>query len=255
MLDDVTREYFEIYLGGSLSGMASGELRVYQTKRRSTNEEGWGYTVAVWVFLLGDHRAISVRPDLKDRIDEAVISLDNPKAFFDESVQQQIQSICGEDFATVAIDILSCRPNEVRLHSCAGSRRMTEGDVDEYLTFKRTMWPNSDLDPECYKTDILRNIRDGIAYAVFQDGKMVSNASAPHIAHMQEVVEEPGVETLLEYRKQGCGKAVLSHCTKAILDLGRVPIYRLSKSNIASLRTAKSVGYRRIAESVLFRRR
>lgn len=253
MLDDVTREYFEIYLGGSLSGMAAGELRVYQTTRRSTKEEGWGYTVAVWVFLLGDCGVISVRPDLKDRIGEAVASLENPRAFFDECVQQQIQSVCGEDFATVAIDILSCRPDQVQLHSCPGCRRMAEADVECYLTFQKAVSPACDL--ECCRTDILRNIRDGIAVGVFRGGKMVSNASAPHIAHMQDIIEEAGVETLPDYRKQGYGKAALSHCTKAILDLGRVPIYRLSKSNIASLRTAESVGYRRIAESILFRTR
>lgn len=132
---------------------------------------------------------------------------------------------------------------------------MTEGDVNDHLAFKKTMWPNSSLDPECLNTDIFRNIRDGIAYAVFQGEKMISNASAPHIAHMQTMIEEPGAETLPGFRKQGFGKAVLSHTTRAILDLNRVPIYRLSKTNVASLRTAECVGYRLIAESVLFRTR
>jgi hypothetical protein len=112
------------------------------------------------------------------------------------------------------------------------------------------MWP--ELDVPCEINDVRRNIEDGIAFGVFKDGDIVSAASAPAITHMQNLVEEPGVETAPRHRGSSYGKAVLSAMTQEVLGLGREPVYRTSVENSASVRLATSVGYKKIADSIEF---
>ncbi len=250
MVDEVTKAYFETYLEVSLSGLRRGELRVAASERRRRKEEGWSRPFAIWFFLLGDRGVASVRPDLKDAVTCVTTGLADTRDVLADSVQRSVQAACGLEFRVFNVDILSCGLDTIRIHSCPGLRRLTELDVESYLTFKQVVSPNCDL--ACCRRDILRNIADGCAFGVFQNDKVVSEASAPHIGVMQDRIEEPGPDTLPEYRRRGYAKAVLSHTTKAILELDRVPIYRLSKANLASLRTAQSVGYRRIAETVRF---
>ena len=46
-----------------------------------------------------------------------------------------------------------------------------------------------------------------------------------------------------EHRRRGYGKAVVSATTGELLRQGRVGVYGTATSNIASIRTARSVGY------------
>ena len=65
-------EYFEAYLGASPGCLEPGQLLVVPSDRRARPEEGWGYTFAVWAFLLDDRAIVSVRPDLYSAVAYAV---------------------------------------------------------------------------------------------------------------------------------------------------------------------------------------
>jgi hypothetical protein len=250
MFDQITMRYFEKYLDTSLSDLKKGELRLCTSNRRCRPEKGWGYTFAIWGFVFHDRAVLSVRPDLEMPVQSIVTTL-QPDYILGDAVQESILSDCKANLKVSSSYILSCSRETLQIHDREGCRKMMSVNVKSYITLKKFMWPA--LDETCETVDISRNISDGIAYAVFRDGRMVSASSAPAIAHMQEKVEEVGVDTHRDYRNLGYGRSVLSHMTKAILDLDRVPIYRLSNKNLASLRIAESVGYRKLADSVIFR--
>lgn len=65
--------------------------------------------------------------------------------------------------------------------------------------------------------------------------------AVPHLADEIADMNVPG--TLEANRGQGFGKTAVSATTEAILAQGKVPIYMTSDGNIASIRTARSVGY------------
>jgi predicted GNAT family acetyltransferase len=69
---------------------------------------------------------------------------------------------------------------------------------------------------------------------------------------MGELIVEVGVDTHPDFRRRGFGKAVVSAMTEALLKQGRIPVYRCSEDNIASLRLAQSVGYETYAHIVQF---
>ncbi len=81
----------------------------------------------------------------------------------------------------------------------------------------------------------------------------MSVSDAPAIGPMQDEIEEVGVETSPNCLRRGYGKAVLSSMTRAILDIGRVPVCRYGANKEASLRLARAVGYMKYADIIQFR--
>lgn len=58
-----------------------------------------------------------------------------------------------------------------------------------------------------------------------------------------EVLWQVGVDVIEPWRGRGIGRAVVSRLTEAILDLGKVPYYTHTVSNIPSAALATSLGY------------
>jgi predicted GNAT family acetyltransferase len=112
---------------------------------------------------------------------------------------------------------------------------------------------NPNCDPDSLARGIKRNINDGIAFGVFLKGELVSVSDAPAIGPMQDEIEEMGVETSPDYQRRGYGKTVISAMTRAILDIGRVPVCRCGANKEASLRLARAVGYMKYADIIQFR--
>lgn len=248
--DDTIQLYFATYLDTSLSDLDPGELRVVSSSRRTRSEVGWGYTFSIWAFLLEDRGVVSVDPALEAQVSRAVAHL-RPGALTPIEIQSVLSAACPSRLKGATAVILTCNRACLRVHDCLSCRCIEEGDIEAYIQLKQSLWP--ELDADCERNDIRRNIADRIAYGVFENGMMVSASSAPRVAQMQERVEEVGVDTHPSYRRRGYGRSVVSHMTEAIPTLGRVPIYRCSTSNQASLRVAEACGYRKLADSVIFR--
>jgi len=243
-------EYFGTYLGASPSSVARSQLLVVASDRRTKPETGWGNAFAVWAFLLDDRGVVSVRPDLYSAVARQVRAA-SPTTFSPVIVRSLLSEACPTTFASHWSVVYVCDKTSLHTHNCPGCRRMGAHDVEAYIALKRSMWP--ELDAECERSDISRNIGDGIAYAVFVDSRIVSASSAPRVAHMNDRVEEAAVDTHPDFRGRGYGRCVISGMTDAVLGLGRTPIYRASGTNVASSRVAVVCGYRKVADNVVFR--
>ena len=101
------------------------------------------------------------------------------------------------------------------------------------------------------------SLRDGTAFAVIKDGKLVSLASVVPTpdATSKYRLSWPGVETLPEYRRQGYAKGVVSGVTQTLLSRDITPVYGCSVTNVASGTTARSLGYQSYGEELQWRYR
>lgn len=242
-MDTTFAEYFSSYLGTDLTSANAGEIIVVGSPRRLQPENGWGYTVAAWLFRADDATVISAQPALVPAIQHALRERPTSVDAIAEAIAPALAGMnMRRHFVYTA--------NADNLHhiNSPNVRRMTMQDVDAFIDMSRAMWP--EIDVECETSDITRNIDDGIAFGAFVNRRMVTRCYAPHIAHMQDRVEEIGVDTLEGYRNRGFAGAALAGCTRATLDVGRLPVYRVSVHNDVSIRLAERVGYQRVAESI-----
>jgi predicted GNAT family acetyltransferase len=237
--------YFSTYLGADLQNVKAGEIVVARSTRRMQPEYGWGYTVAAWLFCYGDATMISAQPALVEAVSKALDA--HHDAHNVDAVMQALMPAIANN-GTRHHFIYTASDDSVQRITSPQVRCLTMQDIDAFIDMSRAMYP--EIDEECERNDITRNIEDGIAFGAFVDGRMVTRCYAPHIAHMQDRVEEIGIDTLETYRNRGFASAALAGSTLATLAIGRLPIYRVSIYNTPSIRIVERVGYRRVAESV-----
>jgi len=85
---------------------------------------------------------------------------------------------------------------------------------------------------------------DDAAFAYFLDGRAVAFAGTHPVGNFSDRIGNVMVGTLDGYRRRGCGKALVSATTGRLLNQERVAVYGTNDDNVASIRTAQSVGYR-----------
>lgn len=244
-------DYFGRYLGVDLAASTPHELVVAFTPRRDAPECGWGYTVPVWLFRTEHLLVISASATRADEVEQLAGALRTSASSWNThaEVVRLAESLLPNlrprhHFVYTSTNAL------LTPYTSSGVRRLKSDDVDEFIRLSATIYP--DIDIECETSDILRNIADGIAFGAFEHMMMVTRSYAPHIAHMQDEVEEIGIDTLTEFRGKGYGKAALFGTTQAVLARARVPIYRTAAGNKRAQWIAEAVGYRKMADSIEF---
>ena len=248
--NDVIQRYFSQYLERDLATVKAGEIALVASDRRTKPETGWARAEAVWIHIFDGRAVVSVRPDLVSQLNQLLMECSDPNDLLLPDWHTKIARSLGMARIPGVSHILYCTPENLCVFECDGLRKLEIGDVDAFVGMKFRMYP--ECDAECLTNDIRRNITDGIAFGVFQNDALVSAADASLIAHMQNEVEEPGVDTLPDYRGRGYGKVVVSQATRRILEIGRVPIYRCDARNEPSVRLALAVGYQKHADKVGF---
>ena len=248
--NDVIQRYFWQYLERDLTTVKASEIALVASDRRTKPETGWARAEAVWIHIFDGRVVVSVRPDLASQLNQLLIECSDPNYLLLPDWRTKIAQSLGMERIPEVSHIFYCLFENLHLFESDGLRRLDMGDASAFVEMKFKMYPKCDA--ECLTKDIRRNIEDGIAFGVFQNGVLVSAADASLIAHMQDEVEEPGVDTLPDYRRRGYGKAVVSQTTRRILEIGRVPIYRCNARNEPSVRLALAVGYQKHADKVGF---
>jgi len=248
--EEIVDQYFSIYLCYPISQVEESQIIPVSCNRRLKPEVGWSHTVAIWVQIFRERAVISIRPDLFESLKKILIVVPEISQLYTLEWRKKIGSLIGSEETDGLVHVLYCTPVHLRLFQVPECRKLQDSDIELYLKMKLDLYP--EYDSNYLVRDIQRNIKDGIAFGVFQEGRLVSVSEAPAIGHMQGLIEEVSVDTLPEYRRRGYGKAVISAMTKAILDIERIPIYECSFKNEASIRLAKAIGYEKYADIIEF---
>jgi len=226
--------FFSEYLGGNIAEIPAGGRKIFASKRRERKEKGYGPIFALWLLVTKARCAISVQERLLGPIVESLKGRCGSK-FCEEVEQHRLTELVCEvlgnpkSISTASGPIFYCTPKSFlaqRMHPCRAV------STEEVLLLEGL-----------YTSALDQSIREGSCFAAFHEDAPVSIAGTHDIGHMKEQIGDIAVETREAYRRRGFGKTTVSHTTEWLLDRDRVPIYATSDWNIASKRTAQSVGY------------
>ena len=95
-------------------------------------------------------------------------------------------------------------------------------------------------------------LKNGFGYAAM-DGNRVAAVAFSAAVSSDEV--DIGVETGEEYRHRNLAKTLAGRMCREIVSMGKRPVWAHAASNIASMRTARSIGFIADRENVVIRKR
>jgi hypothetical protein len=230
--------FFSVYLGCDIGEMAPGETRVVASARRERAELRYTEPFALWMIVAQSRCAVSVRGELMRAVTRIVRPLGIERMRDPQAAQRLVIAATktlgiGRKMTTTAGPILYCTVNTLRMWKKHDCRQVTSLDVP-VIEQTGLYGPSLDL-----------SVDEGTCFAAWSGDHPVSLAGTYPVPHMPDAVADMNVSgTIEEYRNQGFGRTVVSHATRAALDLGLVPVYMTADSNVQSKRTARAVGYR-----------
>jgi hypothetical protein len=127
------------------------------------------------------------------------------------------------------------------------ARQLTRDDYPDFLSFHRQLYPNSHQG-EWLKAYFTQIAYAGYVHGIYVGRRLASATDAPDVPYMRELIVEPGINTLPEYRQRGYAKTVVGALIKRLLDTHKAPIWSCSATNIASQKLAASVGFVKFAD-------
>ncbi len=230
--------FFSVYIGCDIGEMAPGETRVVASPRRERAELRYTEPFALWMIVAQSRCAVSVRGELMRRVTRIVRPLGIERMRDPQATQRLVIAATRtlgirRKMSTTSGPIQYCTKKTLRMWEKHACRRVTSLDVP---AIEQTGLYGPSLD---------RSVDEGTCFAAWAGGHPVSLAGTYPVPHMQDAVADMNVSGTIEgFRNQGFGRTVVSHATRATLDLGLVPVYMTADSNVPSKRTARAVGYR-----------
>lgn len=246
-MDDVVSildRYFSHYLGSDRRTVAPGTVRLVESPMREIEDTFWEYVRLVLAGTAFDRGVISVHPDLLEEARSLIPPDAEDSIIFDPDFQESMIALTREklsdlgDIQPFTGFIFYCTPELLKFYANYEVRCIRPDERHMFMLLAgderilKYLWDN-----------ISWSVSHGTAYGIQRHGYYVSFAAEYQIPYMQDEVGEVLILTGEEYRGRGYGKSCVSAVTKAVLDQGRVPLYRVDEHNIASVRTAKSIGY------------
>ncbi|MFO7650752.1 MAG: GNAT family N-acetyltransferase [bacterium] len=233
-----TAAFFSAYLECDLSSVAPREMRVVASDRRERRELLYADVFALWLVVFENRAALSVQSQLYKPVRRilgrhGIARIREPRCLDDLTrLVETHRSMLGQ--VSVASGPINCCAAETfrpRLtHPC---RAVTEADLPAVR--------QSGL----YEDWLEQSVRAGTCHAAFDSGRPVALCGTFDVPHLADRVADIGLAgTLDSHRRLGFGSSVLSATTAAILAVGKTPVHQTSDRNVASIATARSVGYR-----------
>jgi GNAT superfamily N-acetyltransferase len=239
-----TRVKVEAYYSGRagypLGGVLPGEVRVFTSEsphRRAMRS-------VLVLYVLSDRALVSTQHELVKPVEGLVSVVATAGELADESIHQQLFRLCAERLGRDARLVpysgvkLYCDEEEYVRIVDEHVRRVTRGDVDIVMAALRVV--GAPDDPDYF-------LKDDAAFAYWVDDTPVSFAGTHPVGEFSDRIGNVMVGTLDGHRRRGYGKAVVSATTGELLRQGRVAVWGTETTNVASIRTARSVGYQPFA--------
>lgn len=243
--------FFSTYLDCDLAQLVSGQIALVGSDRRYQREAGYGFVHVLWLIVTHGRCAISARHEWVEPLRRLFSSLRDPDELragrFDASILQTCSdtlplaglslhrgpkyACCEEDFRSFADENVRSIAEDSAAPGRVASATCQVAEVSSVLCDAGLALPYT--------------VEEKTAFAYYLDDRPVACCGTLPIGHMEGEVSDVGsVYTLPAMRRRGFARAVVSATTAAVLRAGRVPAYSTWEQNIASQRTARSVGYR-----------
>lgn len=229
--------YTGIRLGLDLAKVNTGKLRVVESQRRLTAEQSYGYIHGLWwIWLADDRRVVSVPPGASGAVEATIKDVCNEKSIFDGGLSTALKPPIDTALARAELSatdrvfnecIFACDADQFEPYPLGYCRRLFNDSV-----------PAADglhLPSHCFP--------EGVVYGAVCEGQVVSVAYAHQVGVLGDVVADVGVETAPGYRRRGYAQAAVSALVRHFTERGGESRYSCSPNNLASIATARSVGF------------
>lgn len=234
-----TRRYFAQWTDCDPSVILSDGIHTVCTEKRDERQVGHSRTFHLYGLVTSQSAIISYSPSLKSHIEDITstfrhserdVLADELRGLLDIPVWHSVKF----SFESVR------RPSPVE------ALQLTPNDYPLFERFFRTQHPNSTTDwlEEYYRPIAAR----GLVHGVLVDGELVSATDAPSVPYLEDLIVEPGINTLADYRRRGYATSCVQSALRRILSEDQVPIWATSRTNVASAGLARRVGFVEFAD-------
>ena len=229
--------YIGARLGADLSAFGNEGVAVVESARRLRREQSYGYIHALWWFWLTDGRSVaSVPPGAGEAIDEVLREVRSAEQLSDPALVARLRPTVDVALLSAGLNAtdraqralwFACDAVHLRRHLCESCRRLTDESMPPAEGVR--------LPVHCFP--------DGIVYGAVADGRVVSVAYAHRSGFMEDRVADLGVETSPGCRRRGYARAMVSAVVEQVTHTGGEATYDCAPDNLASVATARSVGF------------
>jgi len=229
--------YFSVCLGCDIGAVVPGETRIAASSRRERRELHYADVFPVWCFVTQNRCVVSVQRPLLGAVSKLVSGWDGSQ-FRNETAAERLTATAAEelglgpDASYAAGPVFFCPPETYRGERPRPCRAVAEAD--------RPALDGAGL----LDSSLIESVADGTCFAGFDGDRPVALCGVCPVPHMADRVADISLNGTLEpFRHRGFGRTVLSAVTETLHARARLPFYITSDSNVASRRTAASVGY------------
>jgi hypothetical protein len=233
-----TAEFFSAYLECDLAGVAPRELRVVASDRRERPELLYADVFVLWLVVFENRAALSVQSQLykpvRRILDRYGFARIREPRCLDELTRlaDTHRTLLGE-LSTSSGPIHACAKEAFRPRITRPCRAVTDADLPAVR------------ESGLYEGWLEHSVADGTCQAAFDGGRPVALCGTYEVPHLVDRVADIGLAgTVDSHRRLGYGSSVLSATTAAVLASDKTPIHQTSDRNVASIATARVIGYR-----------
>lgn len=230
-------------LGTDLRQGPRGGLEVVESPLRLRREASFAYIRVAWLLALdAGPTFLSVPPEAGGSA-KALLGGRNPDVD-DPSLPARLTEAVAASLKRSGIAAPD-RAFRDELHACTGATWRPHA-LSSVVRLRSEQIPPADglsLPTQCFP--------DGVAFGVVQDERVVCCAYAHRTGLMEDRLADLGVETASAYRRRGFAQATVSAVVGHVLSSGGEAHYACAPSNVASLATAASVGFKRYGRSLI----
>lgn len=240
----LTKQYYAKWVNLDPTWLDREGLVAVASPERDRRQPGYSKPFDLYCLLRPKITIISYSQRFRDRIDliercfACKSNLDETKAALYAALGIRPQHTFKYHFTTLPPDLDTTR-----------ARPLTRNDYLDFLCFHQRLYPE-DNQREWLEPYFNRIADAGYVHGIYVDQQLVSATEAPDVPYMHNVIVEPGINTLPEYRQRGYATGVVGALLKRLLATDKVPIWSCDAANIASQKLAESVGYTRFADVI-----
>lgn len=242
---DITLEYYSQWCDIDISSLRKNEVRTAFSSERNHPIYGYTNTFDLIIFYQNDNIIVSYGDKLSKNIGTFADNIKVGKSI------QAISDLTETYFGKKPNHGIKFVYNAIPEFNTTAEVLKSE-DYPLYLDFYIENYPNCNKgDCDWLKEYFDRNAESGYFCAIFRDGKIVSCTDSPGMPYMENKVQEVGINTLPQYRGKGYAKDSCITAVKNIINNNKCPQWSTSINNIASQKLAYSVGFEKLADTLI----
>jgi hypothetical protein len=241
---ELTRKYYSSWLDFDLSQISDEKLIFKESCKRDKVIKGYGKSFPLYCYLEEDTRVVSYSKILEVKLEEIKRIFQKHSAI--PEVKEKLETLLGGKLGH------NKKFYYTKKQGCSNNNsiQLKSENYNDYLAFFNELHPK-------VKTDWLEEyflslIERGYCWGYYENGKLVCFSDAPDIPYMNDIIVEPGINTLEEHRKKGFAKEVIMAFVNYLLQKNKVPIWSCSSTNKASMALANSAGFNKLADVITF---